>query len=149
MPASEEPRVALVLAIDPDFTHHDALQQLADDLAGHEIVFAPTRDEAIAIVSRQIPDLIVFPVACSVEDEASLASRIGALPSSSDPRTIAIPLSAAAARESGPTTVRWFYWFKPQRDSRLGNGYSSEFAERIRTYFDRPAGEVPDRVIPD
>jgi CheY-like chemotaxis protein len=137
--------VALVLAIDPDFAHHDALQAIADDLAGHEIVFAPTRDEAIAIVSRQIPDLIVFPVACSVADEASLASRIRALPNSGHPHTIAIPLSAVAARKAGRTTGRWFYWFKPQHDSRLSNGDSAEFAERIRTFFDRPAEEASDR----
>ena len=50
--------MALVLAIDPAFTHHDALQRLADDLAAHEIVFASSCDEALAIISRQIPDLV-------------------------------------------------------------------------------------------
>jgi hypothetical protein len=125
--------VALVLAIDPAFKHHDALQRLADDLAAHEIVFASSCDEALAIISRHIPDLVVFPVFCSVDDEARIAACVGALSHPDDPRTLAIPLLASTVPETPATPARWFYWFKPRGETTLGHLDSGAFADEIRT----------------
>ena len=72
VPSHSRTSVALVLAIDPAFKHHDALQRLADDSAAHEIVFASSCDEALAIISRHIPDLVVFPIFCSDADEVRI-----------------------------------------------------------------------------
>ena len=134
--------MALVLAIDPAFTHHDALQRLADDLAAHEIVFASSCDEALAIISRQIPDLVVFPVFCSDADEARIAARVGALSHADDPRTLAIPLLASTVAETPATPARWFYWFKP-RDETTGEPRDpGAFADEIRDYLEAGPGDL-------
>ena len=127
--------MAFVLAIDPAFTHHDVLQRLADDLAAHEIVFASSCDEALAIISRQIPDLVVFPVFCSDADEARIAARVAALSDADDPRTLAVPLLASTVAETPATPARWFYWFKPRGETIGGHGNSAAFADEIRDYL--------------
>jgi CheY-like chemotaxis protein len=127
--------VALVLAIDSALTHHDALQRLADDLAAHEIVFASSCDEALAIIGRQIPDLILFPVFCSDGDEARIIARVDALPDADDPRTLAIPLLASTVVETPATPARWFYWFKPQGETAEGDRDAGAFADEIRDYL--------------
>jgi len=134
--------VALVLAIDPAFTHHDALQRLADDLAAHEIVFASSCDEALAIISRQIPDLVVFPVFCSDADEVRIAARVGALSDADDPRTLAIPLLASTVAETPATPARWFYWFKPREATTGGHRDSGAFADEIRDYLATEHGDL-------
>ena len=128
--------MALVLAIDPAFTHHDVLQRLADDLAAHEIVFASSCDEALAIIGRQIPDLVVFPVFCSDADEAGIAERVDALSDAGDPWTLAIPLLASTVAETPATPARWFYWFKPPEDETTGGPRDpGAFADEIRDYL--------------
>ncbi len=133
--------MALVLAIDPAFKHHDALQRLADDLAAHEIVFASSCDEALAIISRHIPDLVVFPVFCSDADEVRIAARVGALSHADDPRTLAIPLLASTVAETPATPARWFYWFKPRGGATESLPDSGAFADEIRDYLETGRGE--------
>ena len=128
--------MALVLAIDPALAHHDVLQRLADDLAAHEIVFASSRDEALAIISRQIPDLVVFPIFCSEADEARIAARVAALSDADDPRTLAIPLLASTVAETPGTPARWFYWFRLRGETTgTEGGDSVAFAEEIGDYL--------------
>ena len=134
--------MALVLAIDPALTHHDALQRLADDLAAHEIVFASSCDEALAIIGRQIPDLILFPVFCSDGDEARIIARVDALPDADDFRTLAIPLLASMVAETPATPARWFYWFKPQGETAEGDRDAGAFADEIRDYLATGPGDL-------
>jgi len=134
--------VALVLAIDPAFRHHDALQRLADDLAAHEIVFAASCDEALAIISQQIPDLVVFPVFCSDADEVRIAARVEALSHADDPRTLAIPLLASTVAETPATPARWFYWFKPRGETTGEPRDPGAFADEIRDYLEGGPGEL-------
>ena len=133
--------MALVLAIDPALTHHDMLQRLADDLAAHEIVFASSCDEALAIISRQIPDLVVFPVFCSEAEEARIVARVDELSDVDDPRTLAIPLSASADAETPATPARWFYWFKPRSETMDGRD-SAAFADELRDYLETEPGDL-------
>ncbi len=132
--------MALVLAIAPAFKHHDALQRLADDLAAHEIVFASSCDEALAIISQRIPDLVVFPVFCSYADELRIALSVGALSHADDPRTLAIPLLASTVAETPATPARWFYWFKPSGGTTEGPPDSGAFADEIRDYLETGPG---------
>jgi hypothetical protein len=134
--------VALVLAIDPAFRHHDALQRLADDSAAHEIVFASSCDEALAIISRQIPDLVVFPIFCSDADEVRIAARVGALSHADDPRTLAIPLLASMIAETPATPARWFYWFKPPDETTEEPRDPGAFADEIRDYLEAGPGDL-------
>jgi len=134
--------VALVLAIDPAFKHHDALQRLADDSAAHEIVFASSCDEALAIISRHIPDLVVFPIFCSDADEVRISAHVSALSHADDPRTLAIPLLASTVAETPSTPARWFYWFKPRDEPTEGPRDPGAFADEIRDYLETGPGEL-------
>ena len=142
MPSHSRTSVALVLAIDPAFTHHDALQRLADDSAAHEIVFASSCDEALAIISRHIPDLVVFPIFCSDADEVRISARVSALSHADDPRTLAIPLLASTVAETPSTPARWFYWFKPRDEPTEGPRDPGAFADEIRDYLETGPGEL-------
>ena len=133
--------MALVLAIDPAFRHHDALQRLADDLAAHEIVFASSCDEALAIIGRQIPDLVCSRF-CSDADEVRIAARVEALSHADDPRTLAIPLLASTVAETPATPARWFYWFKPRGEATGEPRDPGAFADEIRDYLEAGPGEL-------
>ena len=134
--------MALVLVIDPAFTHHDVLERLADNLAAHEIVFAASCDEALAIIGRQIPDLVVFPVFCSDADEAEIAACVSALSDADDPWTLAIPLLASTVAETPATPARWFYWFKPRGEATGEPRDSGAFADEIREYLASEPGDA-------
>jgi CheY-like chemotaxis protein len=139
--------VALVLAIDPALTHHDVLQRLADDLAAHEIVFASSCHEALTIIGRQIPDLVVFPVFCSDADEARIVARVDALSDADDLRTLAIPLLASTVAETPATPARWFYWFKPRGETTEEHRDSGAFADEIRDYLATEPGDISTELF--
>jgi CheY-like chemotaxis protein len=141
--------VALVLAIDPAFAHHDVLQRLADDLAAHEIVFASSCDEALEIISRQIPDLVVFPVFCSDGDDARIIARVIALSDTDDFRTLAIPLLASTAAGTPGTSARWFYWFKPSGETNEEHRDAGAFGDEIRDYLATDPGDGSTEPLPE
>jgi hypothetical protein len=136
--------VALVLAIDRDDASGQTLERLTQELADHEILVAASYDEAVAVIDRHVPDLIVFPLFVSPSDEAVLRSRLRGVSPGDRVQTLTIPLIAsesAAGSEHGDladTRLRWFYWFRPRDASGKAIGIDSHaFAKEIRSQLER------------
>jgi hypothetical protein len=133
--------VALVLAIDPDHRHEQALRRLKRELAGHEVVVAGSSDEALDVIDQSVPDLVIFPIFLSSSDEDALTSRLQGLSGPDRVQTLTIPLLASessdgASRSTAP--LRWFYWFRPTDSQGDAPGAAPRmWAREIRAYLQR------------
>jgi hypothetical protein len=133
--------VALVLAIDPEHKHGRALTRLKRELAGHEVVIAGSSDEALDVIDQSVPDLVIFPLVLSAEDENALTSRLRALSGTDHVQTLTVPMLASETQESAgssPKNSRWFYWFRPPSVSGAwDNGEPRILSSEIRASLRR------------
>src|SRR5919204_2596699 len=53
--------MALILAVNPEGRQSAALERLARDLPGHELIGADTCDVAITAMRRRRPDMVILP----------------------------------------------------------------------------------------
>lgn len=102
--------MSFVLAIDSGPDRKGLLDQLTQELAGREFVVVPSCAEALDVIDRRVPDLVVFPVSMSAADEKVLTHRLQNL-AGDDPSRLGLPLLSLA--RSTAASARWFYWFRP------------------------------------
>jgi CheY-like chemotaxis protein len=133
--------VALVLAIDPDHRHEQALRRLKRELAGHEVVVAGSSDEALDVIDQSVPDLVIFPIFLSSSDEDALTSRLQGLSGPDRVQTLTIPLLASESSDGASPSrapLRWFYWFRPTDSQGDAPGAAPRmWAREIRAYLQR------------
>lgn len=103
--------MSFVLAINAGLPHDRVVDQLTQEFAGREFVMVSSSAEALDVIERRVPDLVVFPVSVSPAAEVDVLHRLyGAR--SDDPRRLAMPMQSLAT--AGASSPRWFYWFKPE-----------------------------------
>ncbi len=107
--------MALVLVIDSNHQHEQALERLMGELAGREVLVASSTGEALDLIEQSIPDLVIFPLTLAPSEERTLGNRLRLLAGKDPVQTLAMPLLACEER-AGDQAIesRWFYWFKPQ-----------------------------------
>jgi CheY-like chemotaxis protein len=133
--------VALVLAIDPDHRHEQAVRRLKRELAGHEVVVAGSSDEALDVIEQSVPDLVIFPIVLSSSDQDALTSRLQGLSGPDRVQTLTIPLLASESSDGASLStapLRWFYWFRPTDIQGDAPGAAPRmWATEIRAYLQR------------
>ncbi len=133
--------MALVLAIDPDHSHEQAVRRLKRELAGHEVVVAGSSDEALDVFDQSVPDLVIFPILLSSSDEDALTSKLQGLSGTDRVQTLTIPLLASESADGASvstTPLRWFYWFRPTDSQSDTPGAAPRmWATEIRAYLQR------------
>jgi CheY-like chemotaxis protein len=118
--------VSFVLAISAN--HRDvALAQLSREVAGREFVVVASLSEALDVIERKVPDLVVFPVSMSPADEAALLQQLQQT-HGEDPKRLVLPMPRFAP--AGDASSRWFYWFKPASIRTANQEHA--FAEGVR-----------------
>ncbi|MGE3707768.1 MAG: PEGA domain-containing protein, partial [Vicinamibacterales bacterium] len=144
--------MGVVLAIDPGRRQTKAIERLTADLAGHEVLVAASGDEAIDLLDRHVPDLLLFPIGLSPSDEARLRARLDGLGRPTDLKALTLPLRAfldAEHQASRPTAAppRWFYWFKPATAVDYDVDDPRRFADAVRSDLDRPRAAAAPRAL--
>jgi hypothetical protein len=135
--------VAFLLAIEP--AHARDTSPLPADLSGHELTRVATLDEALDVVARRIPDLIVFPVTLTAGEQANL-SALARTPDAHHLDSLAIPLRAAIDPRQGQRDAapRWFYWSRPTSGPlAAGRSEPAAFAEALRARVAPPVPAAP------
>lgn len=97
--------MALILAIDPDGTQTPALQHLARELAGHELLSADSCAAAVSFVQQRVPDLVLVPLLLPDSEQAELQAQLRGI--SGGVPTLTIPLLAldgSAAESAAPSS---------------------------------------------
>ena len=95
--------MALVLAIEPDTRQADIVKYIVRDLVRAELILVTSRDEAIAAIDQQLPDVILLTALLSPRDEDELISHLRRLGAAEHVQTYTIPLlsGARSAEQSG------------------------------------------------
>jgi hypothetical protein len=84
--------LALILAVNPGGSQNAALERLARELRGHELVGADSCAVAISAVDNRVPDLILLPALPEAE-RGRLLARLAAVPGGV--RTLQLPQLAS------------------------------------------------------
>ena len=82
----------LILLIEPDTREAFALRRALRERTGAEVVVAASKDAALAVMDRQVPDLVLFHALISPDDEQRVLSHLRKLPSAAHLQTLTIPL---------------------------------------------------------
>jgi hypothetical protein len=138
--------VALILAVDPGWTQAAAIERLARELPEHELVTTESCAEAIALLDRRVPDLVLLPTLLPEADEGELRSQLHALSGNVCILTIPLLASDDPAPSDNPSDKpsRWFGRLAGTSD-RGGTEACNPgvFAGQIREYIAAiPPGEL-------
>ena len=94
------------------------------------------------IISRQIPDLVVFPVFCSAADEARIAARVGALSVRRSAHAGYSVVGVHGCRNARHTSAMVLLVQTAGRNHAEGHRDSGAFADEIRDYLATEPGDA-------
>ena len=142
--------MALILAVDPEQRQHAALACLARELEGHELLSAPSCAEALDVLDRRSPDLVLLPVLLPEAEESELLARLRERTGGADVRALNIPqLKVPGAPSPEPSASSHPAWLNqilhPQNETEQPGDdcEPAVFADLIRSYL----GPVRDAAV--
>jgi CheY-like chemotaxis protein len=142
--------MALILAVDPERRQHAALACLAHELQGHELLSASSCDDALAVLDRRSPDLVLLPLLLPEAEEGELLSRLRAQAGGHDVRALSIPQLKLTDATPAPPPVHpaWLdQILHPKEDNGEKAAEECEpaaFADQIRGYLGPERGAGAD-----
>jgi hypothetical protein len=130
--------MSVVLVVEPDTTQAGLLKKLQKRI-GAKVVVAKTTDDAIDVMNRAMPDVILLSALLSPRDEKSLITHLRSLEGASHLQTLTIPqlrTERAAEEDSGKKG----FSFRKKRESSAPVGCDpATFAEEIVAHLARAA----------
>ena len=133
--------MALVLAIEPDIRQAEILKHIVRELVRAELILVETRDDAIAAIDQQLPDVILLTALLSPRDEDELISHLRRLGAAEHLQTHTIPLlSGARVTEQSGRSGGLLGKFRKKKEVEQIAGCDPEmFAAEIRAFLARAA----------
>ena len=133
--------MALILAVDPERRQHAALECLARELDGHELLSASSCADALAALDRRSPDLVLLPLLLPEAEGGELLARLREHAGGSDVRALSIPLLKLPDAKPPPTSAHpaWLDQILHPKDDADGAAEECEpavFADLIRGYLE-------------
>jgi CheY-like chemotaxis protein len=133
--------MALILAVDPEQRQHAALACLARELDGHELLSAASCADALTLLDRRSPDLVLLPVLLPQDEEGELLTRLRDQ-TGTDVPALTIPQlklrDAATPTVPASTHPAWLNQILHPQDTTEQAGEECEpavFADLIRSYL--------------
>jgi CheY-like chemotaxis protein len=133
--------MALILAVDPEQRQHAALACLARELDGHELLSAASCADALTVLDRRSPDLVLLPVLLPQAEEGELLTRLRDQ-TGTDVPALTIPQlklpDAATLWAPASTHPAWLNQILHPQDTTEQAGEECEptvFADLIRSYL--------------
>jgi PAS domain S-box-containing protein len=111
-----------ILVVDDDADARDVMRRILGDGAGAKIILAASAAEAMELLQRQRPNILISDIGMPEEDGYDLIRKVRALPPESGGRTPAIALTAFARSEDRQRALRTGYQMhvaKPVEPSEL------------------------------
>ena len=140
--------MSLVLAIEPDRAQADALRAILDGRLGAPLTVVASKDDALAAIDREMPDLVLVTALLSPREEDELVAFLRTLDNASHLQLLTIPRLGRA--EVLPTSKKssLFGFGKKKAPAPTSDGCDpAEFAEQVASYLSR-AREVRSRPRP-
>jgi CheY-like chemotaxis protein len=97
-----------VLAVQPDSAQADILREALRAHISEEIVVARSLDEALALIDRRVPDLILLPILMPAAVEDHLLAYLGTNPGARHAQILGLPYLERPAPVV-PQRRRWFF----------------------------------------
>src|SRR6185436_16151333 len=113
-----EPRMPIILAIEPDRRQRDALAAVVRQRVGAELILADTTERALEAIGNRVPDLVLVPALLSPQDDAALAAALRVIAAAAHVRTLTIPVLATEAKTDGPRGGLLSRWRRGRDDSQ-------------------------------
>jgi CheY-like chemotaxis protein len=131
--------VPLVLAIEPDSRQADIVKYIVRELVRAELILVASRDEAIAAIDQQLPDVILLTALLSPRDEDELVGHLRRLGAAEHLQTHTIPLlSGSRATEQSGRGGGLLGKFRKKKEAEPIAGCDPEmFAAEIRAFLAR------------
>jgi hypothetical protein len=138
--------MSLVLAIEPGRAQAELLREVHATL-GVQLLIVSSKDEAIAAIDREVPDLVLVNALLSPREENELVAHLRALENASHLQLLTIPLlSRGDAPAQGKSSI--FGFGKKKRAASAPDGCDlASFGEQVASYLAR-AQEVKARPRP-
>jgi CheY-like chemotaxis protein len=128
--------MSLVLAIEPDPSQADIVRHMIRDRVSAELVLVASKDDALAAIDRQKPDLILVSALLSPRDEDELVAHLRALDDASHLQTLTIPQLRRPDDRSHKSS--FFDSFRKRRPQSAQSGCDPKvFAEEVAAYLAR------------
>ena len=109
--------MALVLAIEPDVRQAEILKYIVRELVRAELILVETRDEAVAAIDQQLPDVILLTALLSPRDEDELVSHLRRLGAAEHLQTHTIPLLGSRPSEQSAKSGGLLGKFRKKKDA--------------------------------
>jgi hypothetical protein len=138
--------MSLVLAIEPGRAQAELLREVHTAL-GVQLLIVSSKDDAIAAIDREVPDLVLVNALLSPREENELVAHLRSLDNASHLQLLTIPLlSKGDAPAQGKSSL--FGFGKKKRAPLASDGCDlAAFGEQVATYLAR-AQEVKARPRP-
>lgn len=130
--------MSLVLAIEPDRVQADALRAILDGRLGAPLAVVASKDDALAAIDREMPDLVLVTALLSPREEDELVAFLRTLDNASHLQLLTIPRLGRA--EVVPRTKKssLFGFGKKKASASVPEGCDpAEFAEQVASYLSR------------
>lgn len=141
-----------ILAIEPDRRQAARLTALARGPIHADILVVPSVDQALAAITRAVPDLILTPLLLSPRDDASLTARLRELAADgSAVQTLVIPVLAASSSGQSVLERGSGLLNRLRRTTRSDAAFPDGcdplvFAAQVNEYLERLAAERHERA---
>jgi hypothetical protein len=140
--------MSLVLAIEPDRAQADALRAILDGRLGAPLTVVASKDDALAAIDREIPDLVLVTQLLSPREEDELVAFLRTLENASHLQLLTIPRLGRAEMVPQAKKSSLFGFGKKKGPVQAPEGCDpAEFAEQVASYLLR-AREVRSRPRP-
>ena len=139
--------MSLVLAIEPDRAQADALRAVLDRRLGAPLTVVASKDEAVAAINMEVPDLVLVTALLSPREEDELVAHLRTLDNAGHLQLLTIPRLGRSEAPPQPKKSSLF-GFGKKRPAPAPEGCDpSEFAEQVASYVSR-AREARSRPRP-
>src|SRR5471032_3512361 len=98
-----EPRMPIILAIEPDQRQAAHLAGVVRQKVQAELILADTTEGALDAIGNRIPDMVLVPAFLSPQDDAALAAALRVIAAAAHVRTLTIPVLASATKRAAGT----------------------------------------------
>src|SRR5471032_1857647 len=93
-----EPRMPIILAIEPDQRQAAHLAGVVRQKVQAELILADTTEGALDAIGDRVPDMVLVPALLSPQDDAALAAALRVIAAAAHVRTLTIPVLSTGAR---------------------------------------------------
>ena len=124
--------MSIILAIEPDAAQAESLRQVLRGRFGAELLVVKTKDQAVAAVNREVPDLVLVSALLSPRDEDLLIGHLRTIEEASHLQPLRIP----QLRRHEPQQTKSRFGFGKKKPAPPPTGCNpADFAEEVASYL--------------